>query len=136
MEEKTEDAAAALARHSKDAKEAARPNPAGTASPAEAEAQTSPGEKAESFSGLARAAAERAGAAIGDAAGTVSNAASEFGDRIYDHGTQAGEYASRTVQERPLASVLIGIGIGYLVGFVLHYERPGPRPRRHSWGRR
>lgn len=82
--------------------------------------------------------ASRAGAAIRDAAGVVSEQAHNVGGKIYDAGAKANEAVGETVAKAPLLSLLGMAAIGYLTAFLIHSTSSPlaepPRPQR--WVRR
>jgi uncharacterized protein YjbJ (UPF0337 family) len=75
--------------------------------------------------------ANRAGSTMSDAAQTVRREAGHAGEKVYDAGSRAGEYAGRTVKEQPLLSLIGVAAIGYAIGFLIHSPtsrwQPGQR---------
>jgi ElaB/YqjD/DUF883 family membrane-anchored ribosome-binding protein len=64
-------------------------------------------------------AAAHAGAAVRDAAGRVSEAAADLGDKMYQRGRQAGEQVTKHVEAQPLSSILVAGAAGFVVGMLM-----------------
>ena len=58
-------------------------------------------------------------AAVRDAAGRVSEAAADLGDKVYQRGRQAGEQVTKHVEAQPLSSVLVAGAVGFVVGMLM-----------------
>jgi ElaB/YqjD/DUF883 family membrane-anchored ribosome-binding protein len=89
------------------------------------------GDMADKASDLAGQAGDR----LSDAAKSAREMAGNVGEKAYAAGTQAAQYAEKTVQEQPLLS-LIGIAaIGYAIGFLIHSAASpfAPRPARSRY---
>jgi len=63
--------------------------------------------------------ASSAGQNFNQAAETVRDSASAAYDRTSEMAEQAGEELTQFVRRNPIASVLIGLGIGFLIGRTL-----------------
>jgi uncharacterized protein YjbJ (UPF0337 family) len=79
--------------------------------------------------------ADRAGSTMRDAAQTVRREAGHAGEKVYDTGARAAEYAGRTVKEQPLLSLIGVAAIGYAIGFLVHSPLsplvPAPKTKRY-----
>jgi len=64
-------------------------------------------------------AAERAAAAICDAAHSIGAGTRELGEQIYEQGVRSARNVSRNVEAQPLAAVAIAGALGFLLGFFL-----------------
>jgi uncharacterized protein YjbJ (UPF0337 family) len=94
------------------------------------------GDAASNMAGKASEFAGRAGSAMHDAAQTARRGAVGLGgEKIYNAGARAGQYAGRAVQEQPLLSLIGAAAIGYAIGFLIHSPVsplvPKPRSRRY-----
>jgi ElaB/YqjD/DUF883 family membrane-anchored ribosome-binding protein len=56
---------------------------------------------------------------IADIAGGVGDMASRQYERAYDVATDAVEETGQIIRRNPLASIGVGLGIGYLLGLIL-----------------
>ena len=68
------------------------------------------------------AAGETAASAVQDAAQKAGAQASDMGERLYDRGRRAGESVVRTVEQQPLAAVLIAAALGYGIAYLVHHR--------------
>ena len=56
---------------------------------------------------------------IGDIAGSVGDMASSQYEQAYDVATDAVEETGQIISRNPLASIGVGLGIGFLLGLIL-----------------
>ena len=77
-------------------------------------------DRASAFVKQAAAAGETAASAVQDAAQKAGAQASDMGERLYDRGRRAGEFVVRTVEQQPLAAVLIAAALGYGIAYLVH----------------
>lgn len=56
--------------------------------------------------------------AVRDAADRVSSQASDYGSQVLDQVEEAGDYIAETIDQRPLTSLLIAAGVGFLIALV------------------
>ncbi|HWK44521.1 MAG TPA: CsbD family protein [Stellaceae bacterium] len=63
---------------------------------------------------------DQASTVVRDAARQATHKATEIGDQIYATGARRTEALSRTVEEQPLAALLIAGAIGYGLSFLIH----------------
>jgi uncharacterized protein YjbJ (UPF0337 family) len=77
-------------------------------------------DRASSFVKQATAAGENAASVVQDAAQKAGAQASDFGERLYDESRRAGQSIGRTIEEQPLAAVLVAAAIGYAIAYLMH----------------
>ena len=56
--------------------------------------------------------------AVRDAADRVSSQAGDYGSQVLDQIEEAGDYIAETIDQRPLTSLLIAAGVGFLIALV------------------
>ena len=61
---------------------------------------------------------------IADIAGGVEDMASRQYEQAYDVATDAVEETGQIIRRNPLASIGVGLGVGFLLGFILTGSRP------------
>ena len=61
---------------------------------------------------------------IADIAGSVGDMASRQYEQAYDVATDAVEETGQIIRRNPLGSIGVGLGVGFLLGFVLTGGRP------------
>ena len=61
---------------------------------------------------------------IGDIAGNVGDMASRQYEQAYDVASDAVEETVQIVRRNPLGSIGVGLGVGFLLGFILTGGRP------------
>ena len=61
---------------------------------------------------------------IADIAGSVGDMASSQYEHAYDVATDAVEETSQIIRRNPLGSIGVGLGVGFLLGFILTGGRP------------
>ncbi len=81
------------------------------------------GHRASSFVKQATSAGEDVLHAIQDVAEKAGAQASDIGDRVIEEGYRARRTLYRTVEDRPLQSVMIAAAIGYAIARLLHHRR-------------
>jgi uncharacterized protein YjbJ (UPF0337 family) len=74
--------------------------------------------------------AGRASGVLHDTAQTVREGAAAAGGKIYEAGSQAGDYVGYAVERQPLLSVLGLAALGYFVGYLVHSPSSPFAPRR------
>jgi uncharacterized protein YjbJ (UPF0337 family) len=77
-------------------------------------------DRAASFVKQATAVGENAASAVQDAAQKAGAQASDFGERLYDESRRAGQSIGRSIEEQPLAAVLVAAALGYAVAYLMH----------------
>ena len=61
---------------------------------------------------------------IADIAGSVGDMASSQYEQAYDVATDAVEETGQIIRRNPLASIGVGLGVGFLLGLILTGGRP------------
>ena len=61
---------------------------------------------------------------IADIAGSVGDMASSQYEQAYDVATDAVEETGQIIRRNPLGSIGVGLGVGFLLGFILTGGRP------------
>jgi uncharacterized protein YjbJ (UPF0337 family) len=77
-------------------------------------------DRAASFVEKATAVGESAASAVQDAAQKAGAHASDFGERLYDNSRRAGQSIGRSIEEQPLAAVLVAAALGYAIAYLMH----------------
>ena len=77
-------------------------------------------DRASSFVKQATAAGGNAASVVQDAAQKAGTQASDLGELLYDEGRRAGQSISRTVEQQPLAAVLVAAALGYGIAYLVH----------------
>jgi uncharacterized protein YjbJ (UPF0337 family) len=65
----------------------------------------------------------KAASALQDAAKKASTDATEIGERVYGDARRASQSLARTVEEQPLAALLVAAAIGYGIAYLVHRRR-------------
>jgi ElaB/YqjD/DUF883 family membrane-anchored ribosome-binding protein len=68
----------------------------------------------------AKAAAQDIGTRVQDAARQAQDKARATRDALHEQGSQAKDYVVRSVEQRPLAALLVAGAIGYAVAYLIH----------------
>jgi uncharacterized protein YjbJ (UPF0337 family) len=76
-------------------------------------------DRAASLVRQATAAGENAASVVQNAAQKAGAQASDFGERLYDESRRAGQSIGRTIEEQPLAAVLVAAAIGYAIAYLM-----------------
>jgi ElaB/YqjD/DUF883 family membrane-anchored ribosome-binding protein len=61
---------------------------------------------------------------VADIAGSVGDMASHQYEQPYEVATNAVEETGQIIRRNPLGSIGVGLGVGFLLGFILTGDRP------------
>lgn len=56
--------------------------------------------------------------AVRDTVGRVSDQAGDYGSQVLDQIEEAGDYLADTIEQRPIVSLLIAAGVGFLIALA------------------
>lgn len=78
---------------------------------------------ASSFVKQATTTGAKAASALQDAAKKASSDANEIGGRVYEDARRASQSLARSVEEQPLAALLVAAAIGYGIAYLVHRRK-------------